>query len=139
MKLGKTINEIKIGDGISVEITITDEQIKKFAEATGDFNPLHVDDDYAKKSPFKKRVAHGVLLSGIVSGVIGMKLPGLGTVARDMYSKFMRPVFIGDVLTIDAKITEIKEKIKTCKIEFIVKNQDKKKVGKGYATVIPRI
>jgi 3-hydroxybutyryl-CoA dehydratase len=139
MEIGKSIQELNINDKISMEIVVEDKHIQKFAQATGDFNPLHVNDEYAASTPFKKRIAHGVLLSGIVSGLLGTKLPGLGTVAREMYSKFLKPVYIGDKLNIEAKISEIKEKLNICKITFKVKNQDNVLVGKGYAVVIPPV
>ncbi len=139
IKLGKTIEDIKIGDYISMDFIVEEKHIKQFAEATGDFNPVHIDENYASSTIFQKRIAHGVLLSGIVSGMLGMNLPGIGTIARDMYSKFMKPVYIGDKLTVTSTVTEIKEKLNLCKIEFIVKNQDNTIVGKGYATVIPPV
>ncbi|HPG31350.1 MAG TPA: MaoC family dehydratase [bacterium] len=139
LKLGKSINEMKIGDNIVMDFLVEDKHIKQFAEATGDFNPVHVNDDYASSTIFKKRIVHGVLLSGIVSGMLGMNLPGLGTIAREMYSKFLKPVYIGDKLTVTSTVTELKEKLNLCKIEFVVKNQDSLVVGKGYAVVIPPI
>lgn len=122
---------------MEMSFEVTDERIRLFAEATGDTNPLHLDEEFAARSPFKKRVAHGVLLSGIVSGLLGTKKPGLGTIGREMYSKFMRPVFIGDNLTVKAEIEDLNPKLKTCKITFVVTNQINKVVGKGHAVVIP--
>jgi len=139
MKLGKSIKELKIGDTITSQFTIEDKHIRLFAEATGDYNPIHINDEYAESTPFKKRIAHGDLLSGLVSGLLGMNLPGLGTIAREMYSKFLKPVYIGETLTVIATVTEIKEKLNLCKIEFTVNNNDSVTVGKGYATVIPPI
>jgi len=137
MEKGKTLAEMNIGDKVEIDYTVEDEHIRLFAEATGDRNPIHVDDAYAAQSPFKKRVAHGVLLSGIVSGVLGTKLPGLGTIAREMYSKYMKPIFIGDTVRVVAEVTEKTEKLNLCKITFKVTNQDGAVVGRGYAIVIP--
>ena len=137
MQLDKSIKELAIGQTIEMSITIEDKHIKMFTKATNDFNPVHIDDDYAASTPFKKRIAHGVLLSGIVSGLLGMNLPGLGTIAREMYSKFLKPVYIGDTLKVIATVTELKEKLNMCKIEFKVINQDNICVGKGYAVVLP--
>jgi len=137
MNQGKSIQELKIGDNIKMDFTIEDKHIQLFAEATGDFNPVHISDDYAAGTVFKKRIAHGVLLSGLISGMLGMNLPGLGTIAREMYSKFLKPVYIGDKLVLTAAVTEIKEKLNMCKIEFLVTNQDEITVGKGYAVVLP--
>jgi len=134
---GKTLAELALGDRIEYDYTITDEHIRMFAEATGDKNPIHIDDEYAAASPFGKRVAHGVLLSGIVSGVIGMKFPGLGTIAREMYSKYQKPVYPGDTIKVTAEVAERNEKLNLCKITFKVTNQKNELVGRGYALVIP--
>ncbi|MEK8024038.1 MAG: MaoC family dehydratase, partial [Candidatus Hydrogenedentota bacterium] len=120
MKKGRTLAELPLGEKIEVDYTVEDRHIRLFAEATGDANPLHVDDEYAAQSPFKKRIAHGVLLSGIVSGVLGMHFPGLGTIAREMYSKYMKPIFIGDTVKVVAEVTDRNEKINLCTISFKV-------------------
>lgn len=137
MRKGRTLAELPLGESIETEYIITDEQVRMFAEATGDRNPLHVDDDYASRSPFGRRVAHGVLLSGIVSGILGVQMPGLGTIAREMYSKFMKPVYIGDRVKVVAVVTERKEKLNLCKIDFKVSSQDGVLVARGHAVVIP--
>ncbi len=134
---GRTLEELPLGEKIEVSYRIEDRHVGAFAEATGDRNPIHLDDAYAAASPFGRRVAHGVLLSGIVSGVLGMSFPGLGTIAREMYSKYMKPVFIGDTVTVVAEVSERNEKLNLCKIAFTVRNQDGIVVGRGYAVVIP--
>lgn len=137
MDKGKTLAELAIGDRIEIAYTITDEHVRLFADATGDRNPIHLDEDYAAASRFGKRVAHGVLLSGIVSGILGMRFPGLGTVAREMTSKFLKPVYIGETVTIVAEVTEKIEKINLCKIAFKVHNADGVQVANGTAVVLP--
>lgn len=139
MQLGKKISELNIGDRIEVPYIITQEQVDLFARATGDHNPLHSDEAYAATTQFKSRIAHGVLLSGIVSGVIGMKLPGLGTIAREMSSKFLQPVYPGDTVTVAAEVTEVNAKLNIAVIDFKVKNQKGQLVGKGQAKVLPRL
>lgn len=134
----KSINEIKIGDKASATVEITAERIEAFADATGDFNPIHMDEEYASNSVFKKRVAHGVLLTGIVSGILGTKLPGLGTVAREMDAKFSRPAFIGDTVTAEIELVEKKEKYNICVFKYKVTNQESKVIVKGRAVVLPR-
>lgn len=137
MKKGLTLSQMNIGDKMEIEAKIEDEHVKAFAAATGDVNPIHIDDAYAAASPFGRRVAHGVLLSGIVSGLLGVRLPGLGTIAREMYSKYMKPVYIGDTVKVVAEVSEKTEKLNLCKITFKVSNQDGVIVAKGYAVVIP--
>lgn len=137
MKRGRSFDEIELGETLDVEFDIDDARVQKFADATGDHNPIHLDDAYAEASPFGRRVAHGVLLTGIVSGILGIRLPGLGTVARETYSKYMKPVYIGDTVHVAAEVTEKVEKTSTIKITFKVTNQDGKMVARGYAVVIP--
>ena len=134
---GKTLSELNVGDSAEMDYTIEDRHIRLFAEATGDRNPIHVDDAYAAASPFGRRVAHGVLLSGIVSGLLGVRFPGLGTVAREMYSKFTKPVYVGETIHVVAEVVEKKEKVNLCRIDFKVTNQEGAVVGKGYAVVLP--
>ncbi|MFH1415518.1 MAG: MaoC family dehydratase [Elusimicrobiota bacterium] len=138
MFASKTIKELKIGDSESVSITITEEHINAFAKATDDYNPLHMDSAYAAGTPFGARVAHGVLLTGIVSGILGTKLPGLGTVAREMSAKFSNPAYIGDTVTATIELVEIKERINMCTFKYTVVNQDGKLVVKGKAVVLPK-
>ena len=134
----KTINDINIGDKESVTFTVREEHVDAFAKATGDYNPLHMDQAYAEKTPFGKRIAHGVLLTGIVSGLLGTKFPGLGTVAREMTSKFSRPVYLGDTVTATAELVEKNEKINMCTFKYEVTNQEGKLIVKGLAAVLPR-
>ncbi len=138
MHKSKTFEELTIGDIETHTVTIQDKHIKAFAEATGDFNPIHMDEEYASSSQFGRRIAHGVLLTGIVSGVLGTKFPGLGTVARQMDAKFSRPAFIGDTVTAEIKLQKKQEKIKMCEFSYKVSNQDGKVIVRGKAVVIPR-
>ncbi len=139
MSGGKSINEINIGDRESVTVTLNEDNVKAFAEATGDYNPIHMDEEHAKGSQFGRRVVHGVLLTGIVSGILGTKLPGLGTVAREMDAKFSRPAFIGDTVTATVELTEKKERFNICIFKYTVVNQDGKTVVRGRAVVLPKI
>lgn len=134
---GKTLAELEIGDKVEVHYKIEDRHVRMFAEATGDCNPIHLDEDYAAASRFGRRVVHGVLLSGIVSGILGMQFPGLGTVAREMYSKFLKPVYVGDTVTVIAEVSEKTEKINLAKITFKVMSADGVQVAHGYAVVLP--
>lgn len=79
---GKTINELKVGDSASFTKTVSEHDVYSFAGITGDFNPAHINEEYAKKTFFKKRIAHGMLSAGFISTVLGTKLPGPGTIYR---------------------------------------------------------
>ncbi len=118
-------------------VTVTDEMIRDFARATGDQNPLHLDEDYAKNSRFKRRVAHGMLSAGILSGVVGMQFPGQGTIYLSQTMRFLFPVFIGDTLTLTLKVLEVFKEKNRVKMETVIVNQDQKTVFSGEALVMP--
>ena len=97
--LGKTVNEIKVGDSAEFAKTISEADIYLFAGVTGDLNPFHVNEEYSKKTYFKGRIAHGMLLAGFISTVVGCKLPGPGAIYVKQELKFMAPARIGDTIT----------------------------------------
>lgn len=99
MRPGKSIEDIKIGDEASFAKTIAEGDIYLFAGITGDFNPIHVDEEYAKTTMFGKRIAHGGLVLGLIAPAMGMELPGLGTIILDLYIRWKAPVYIGDTIT----------------------------------------
>ena len=90
--------DIHIGDKDSFTKTITEYDIVQFARVTGDFNPVHLDPEYAKTTPFKERIAHGILSGSIISTVLGMRLPGPNTIYLSQNFKFLVPVKIGDTI-----------------------------------------
>ncbi len=136
----KSFDEFSVGDLESVTKTITNEDVMTFAEITTDFNPLHVNEEYAKKSMFKNRIAHGMLSAGLISAVIGMKMPGPGALYLDQYVKFKKPVFIGETLTATATVKEklVKKdgKMKLLILTTNVTNQDGVIVTEGLATIM---
>ncbi|RLA21017.1 MAG: (R)-hydratase [Gammaproteobacteria bacterium] len=104
-------DEYEVGQTDSISKTVTETDLVLFAAVTGDFNPIHVDEEYAKKTMFKGRIAHGVISAGIISAVLAMKLPGPGSIIMEKNIKFKAPVRIGDTVTATVTITEIiKEK-----------------------------
>jgi 3-hydroxybutyryl-CoA dehydratase len=139
----KKFDELNEGDSDSLSKTVTETDVILFAGLTGDFNPLHINDVYAKKSNFKNRLVHGAFSSGLISAVLGMKIPGPGALYLDQYCKFKKPVFIGDTLTATATIKEKISKQKEgkppmnlLKISTIVTNQDDIVVTEGEATIM---
>ena len=138
MHQSKSFEELRVGDSESLSLTISEKHVEAFAEATGDRNPIHMDKDYADSSQFGRRIAHGVLLTGIVSGILGTKLPGLGTVARQMDAKFSRPAYIGDTVTATVTLKRKREKLKMCEFNYKVTNQKEKTIVRGKAVVIPK-
>ncbi|MCP4763750.1 MAG: MaoC family dehydratase [archaeon] len=138
----KTANydDIKVNDTASVTKTITQADVTLFAGITGDFNPLHVNEEFAKKSMFGRRVVHGCISSGLISTVLGMKLPGPGALYGSQNSIFKKPVFIGDTLTATATVIEkfLKKngELKFLRITTQVFNQDDALVTDGEAIML---
>ena len=139
IKLAKW-DDFKIGDKASHSKTITETDIVLFAGISGDFNPLHVNDEYAKTTQFGKRVAHGGLAFSMISALLGMKLPGPGTMHVSQKLDFRKPAFAGDTLTAEAevieKFTKKEGKLKFLRIKTNVYNQEHVAVIEGEALVI---
>jgi len=127
---------INIGDVAEFSKTIAESDIYLFAGITGDMNPIHINQVEAQNSFAGNRIAHGALISGMISTVIGMKLPGPGTVYMEQNSKFVRPVFIGDTIRAVVEVAEILNEIKgILKLNTIVYNQKEEIVLNGFAIV----
>jgi 3-hydroxybutyryl-CoA dehydratase len=102
--------DLKLGQSASMTRTITERDIQLFGEATGDMNPVHFDEAYARKTIFRGRVAHGVLSIGFMSAVMGMELPGPGTIFVSATTHFKGPVRIGDTVVTTCSVKEIRDK-----------------------------
>ena len=102
--LGKTIDEMSVGDSAEFAKTIAESDVYLFAGVTGDLNPFHVNEDFSKDTFFKGRIAHGILLAGFISTVIGCHLPGPGAIYIKQSLKFMAPGRIGDTITAKATV-----------------------------------
>ena len=135
--IGKTISELKIGDTAEFAKTISESDIYMFAGITGDFNPVHVNEDFAKQTFFKTRIAHGILTAGLISTVIGTKLPGTGCIYVKQDLNFLAPVRIGDTITARAEIVEILDKKNRIRLKTTCFNQDDTRVLDGEAVVSP--
>lgn len=134
---GKTIYEINIGDKAYFEKTITETDIYLFAGVTGDLNPAHVNQIEAEKTIFKGRIAHGMLVAGLISTVLGMYLPGPGTIYLGQELKFLAPVKIGDTIKAEVEVVEKIEEKNRIKLKTTCYNQENKIVIDGYAIVMP--
>lgn len=123
--------EFQIGQYYEMEKRIDAEDIKKFAELSGDYNPLHMDNAYAKESIFGQRIAHGMLSASYISTIIGTKFPGNGTIYIQQNLKFKRPVYIGEHLIIRVELDEILDKnkakllttVRTIKEETVIEGE----------------
>jgi 3-hydroxybutyryl-CoA dehydratase len=137
MTQGKSIDEIRIGNSAQISKTITEDDIELFAKATGDFNPVHLDQSYAEKTMFKERIAHGLLSVGFLSAILGNILPGHGTIYLSQEFKFLAPVRIGDTITAKVEAIELIPEKNRAKFRTICMNQDGKIVVEGIAWVMP--
>lgn len=127
---------LEIGSTALFAKTITEYDVYTYAGVTGDFNPVHINEEEAKKSIFGHRIAHGMLMGGLISTVLGNKMPGEGTVYLEQNLKFTAPVYIGDTCTACVTVTEILNREKGIyKLETRVVNQHGQIVSQGYAVV----
>ena len=135
--IGKTINELKIGDVAEFSKTVSESDIYLYAGVTGDFNPAHINEDYAKKTFFKTRIAHGMLSAGFISTVIGNKLPGTGTIYVTQNLSFLAPVRIGDTITANVEVIDIMHEKNRARLKTTCFNQEGTQVLNGEAVVSP--
>ncbi len=127
---------LKIGDTFSVEKEVTDELIRQFADVSGDYNPIHLDEDFAKDTRFGKRIGHGMLTASFISAVLGYKLNVRKLVYLGQTLKFKYPTFIGDTVTAKATVKNIREDKPIIKIETTCENQDGTILIEGEATIM---
>lgn len=129
-------DKIKLHSKACFQKTISESDVYLFAGITGDFNSIHINKVEAEKSIFKERLVHGILVTGLISTVIGTKLPGEGTIYMEQDVKFLKPVKIGDTVTANVEVIEfINEDKGIIKLDTFVVNQKGEKVISGYAIV----
>ncbi len=134
---GKTFDDLTVGDSARFTKTVTDADIYLFAGVTGDLNPAHIDEEYAKGTFFKTRIAHGMLSAGFISAVIGTRLPGPGTVYMRQTLDFLAPVRIGDTVTATVAVVDKLEEKKRVRLKTTCTNQEGVTVLDGEALVSP--
>jgi len=135
--IGKTIEELRIGDTAEFTKTISESDVYLFAGVTGDLNPAHINESYASNTFFKGRIAHGMLLAGFISGVIGMKLPGPGSIYIRQELKFLAPARIGDTITARVEITQMQSEKNRITLRTTCMNQENTLVMDGEAMISP--
>ena len=133
-----TYDEIKIGLSKNFQINITESLVNNFAELSGDFSPIHIDNEYGKTTTFGKRVVHGMLLASFLSRVDGMYLPGKHALYFTQNLEFRNPCFIGDTITVFSKVIDKSDSTKILKIESKITNQENKILLYGIGRVIVR-
>ena len=128
---------VAIGQKVSFEKTVTEEDVVAFARVTGDAQPLHLDPDFGKRTRFGKRIAHGMLSAGYISAALGTKLaPGWVVVYLSQQLRFRLPVAIGDTITANIEVTAVDEEKRTVTLQTDCVNQDGATVVQGEARVL---
>lgn len=119
-----TIDDLTVGMTASVSKVIDHDAIVAFAEVSGDHNRVHLDEDFAATTMFKTRIAHGMLSASLISTVIGMELPGQGTIYLSQTLNFRAPVKLGDTVTVTVEITEIDQRRRRVTLACVAKVGD---------------
>jgi 3-hydroxybutyryl-CoA dehydratase len=131
-----TRNSFHPGERASFTKTVTESDVATFAGLIGDFNPLHIDAEYARKSRFRQRVAHDMFTGGLISAVLGNKLPGPGAVYLSQQIEFLAPVFIGDTITATVEVTAWRPEQRLITLKTDAYNQAQKQVVTGRAVLL---
>jgi 3-hydroxybutyryl-CoA dehydratase len=131
------IHELEIGQSAEFAKTVTETDIAMFCAISGDFNPIHVDADYAAGTPFGARVAHGPLTLALSAGVLGMRLPGLGSVAVSNHIDYRRPVYIGDTITTRVEVAGLEPERNRATMAITWRNQAGELVAEGEVVLKP--
>lgn len=130
--------QIKVGDKASMTKTVTEYDVYTFAGLSGDFNPVHINAEFAKNTMFKERIAHGMLSAGFISAVLGTSLPGANTIYLGQELQFKAPVKIGDTVTATVEVIEKIEAKNRLIFRTTVVNQDGTLVIDGKATTLKK-
>ena len=127
--------DIRIGQSAEYSKVVSDEDVRAFAQITGDFNPVHIDEEAAAKTRFGGRIAHGMLSAGLVSAAIANRLPGAGSIYLGQTLRFTAPVRIGDTVTVSLSVLELMSK-KRIRLATVCRNQKGETVLDGEATIL---
>lgn len=129
------LNELYVGQSVSLKKAFTSEELFCFSDICMDKNPIHLDEEYAKKSPFGKRIVYGYLTASLFSGLIGSKLPGKGSIYLGQTLNFKKPVFINEEVTATVTITNIRQDKPIVTLETTCTNSNGEVVIDGTAVV----
>ncbi len=130
---GYYLEDLEVGMSASVAKTVTESDVYTFAGITGDNNPVHINAEYAATTQFEQRIVHGMFSAGLISAVLGTRLPGPGAIYIDQTLKFRAPVFIGDTVTATATVESIDSRRRRVKLKTVCTVGDKV-VAQGEAT-----
>ena len=127
---------LNVGDAAEISKTVTEEDVRVFAELTGDRNPVHLDEEYAAGTRFGRRIAHGMLGASLISAVLANELPGRGTVYLSQTLRFTAPVFLGDTVTARVVVKQVREDKPIVTLETVCTNERGERVVEGEAVVL---
>lgn len=134
---GKKITDLQVGDQATITKAFTEEDVNLFAKVTGDHNPAHMDEEYAKNTMFKTRIVHGMLVGSLFSAILGTQLPGLGTIYTGQTLKFTRPVHFNEAITATVTVKELQLERNRVVLECLAVNPAGETVILGEANVMP--
>lgn len=126
---------IKIGDESELKHLLTQGDVQAFASLTGDFNPLHIDETFARRALFQKPIVHGMLSASFISTMIGMLLPGCGALWMSQTLEFLRPADVGDTINLFAKVTQKSLATRIPVLNIVITNQHGEELITGESTV----
>ncbi|MET3618376.1 3-hydroxybutyryl-CoA dehydratase [Peptoniphilus olsenii] len=133
---GKKINELKVGQSACFTKTVSEADVYNYIGVSGDFNPAHINEEYAKDTTFKTRIAHGMISAGFISAVLGTQLPGPGTIYLSQDLKFTHPVHFGDTITATCTVEELFPEKNRVIMDTVCTNQYGETVIEGRALVL---
>lgn len=137
----QTNKTLLVGDKVSVCRAFSIDDLRQFADLSGDHNPIHIDSDYALNTPFKQNICHGILISGLISGLIGCKMPGEGTIYLAQNLQFKHPLFVNENVTASVEISAIRadKPIVTLTTQCVKDNGDVVITGEAVVKVNPAL
>jgi acyl dehydratase len=135
--IGVTIDSLAVGDSAQITRRVTAGDIAEFVDAVGDYNPVHGDREYAASTAFKEPIAPGIWTAGLISAVIGTRLPGPGAIYLSQDLKFLRPVKTGDSISARVEVIEIQRERNRIRLRTVCTNQRGEDVLSGEAIVMP--
>jgi 3-hydroxybutyryl-CoA dehydratase len=135
--IGMTIKDIQVGDTAQIVRRVDHGDVASFVDAVGDYNPVHADREYAATTMFKEPIAPGIWTAGLISGVIGTRLPGPGAIYLAQELKFLKPVLFGDVITARVEVVEVLRERNRVRLKTVCSNQRGEDVLTGEALVMP--
>lgn len=132
------LEDLEVGMSSELTAVVDDKAVMAFAELTGDFNPVHVDEEFARTTVYGGRIAHGALTASYISAILGNKLPGAGAIFTGMELRFRRPVPVGSEITASAEVAEINEKTRRVTMKVKCLANGKPAVSGNAYVVVPR-